>query len=314
MRRKNPLFRWFALVVICLVAARLPLAAQEPMRAILDEEARTLRVEQAGDLLFAYRFEADRKFPFFYPVNGPVSGSSVTTESTEPYPHHSSLWFGCDRVNGGNYWQEGLDRGRIVQESLRILQAEGAEIAFATVNRWMRPGAAEPFIDHRLVRVRWLGPAAYCIDFSIRLVAQEEVAIPQTNHALFSARMAPALSAGQGGSMVNATGASGEKTTFGQPSPWMDISGVWPETDCREGLAILNHPANRWSPPPWFTRDYGFFSPTPMYWPSGDAHRFAKGESINLAYRVIVHAGSAQDAGIADHYKDWSETEFPLVP
>ena len=30
------------------------------------------------------------------------------------YPHHTSLLFGCDLVNGGNYWQEGLERGRMI--------------------------------------------------------------------------------------------------------------------------------------------------------------------------------------------------------
>ncbi|GAF95919.1 unnamed protein product, partial [marine sediment metagenome] len=27
-----------------------------------------------------------------------------------------------------------------------------------------------------------------------------------------------------------------------------------------EGIAILQHPDNRWFPAKWFTRDYGFFS------------------------------------------------------
>ena len=31
-----------------------------------------------------------------------------------------------------------------------------------------------------------------------------------------------------------------------------------------EGIAIFQHPGNRWYPSKWFTRDYGFFSPTPM--------------------------------------------------
>ncbi|MDD2599917.1 MAG: PmoA family protein [Kiritimatiellae bacterium] len=32
-----------------------------------------------------------------------------------------------------------------------------------------------------------------------------------------------------------------------------------------KGLAILQHPENPWYPSPWFTRDYGLLSPTPMY-------------------------------------------------
>ena len=61
-----------------------------------------------------YRFGAGQKYPYFYPVNGPRSGVSVTTESSLPWPHHRSLFFGSDKVNGGNYWQEGNDQGQIV--------------------------------------------------------------------------------------------------------------------------------------------------------------------------------------------------------
>jgi len=67
-----------------------------------------------GKFFTSYIFSEDEKYPFFYPVNGPVSGGSVTSMRNAVYPHHSSLFFGCDQVNGGNYWQEGLERGRIV--------------------------------------------------------------------------------------------------------------------------------------------------------------------------------------------------------
>ena len=67
-----------------------------------------------GKYFTSYIFSDDEKYPFFYPVNGPLSGGSVTSMRNAEYPHHSSLFFGCDLVNGGNYWQEGLERGRII--------------------------------------------------------------------------------------------------------------------------------------------------------------------------------------------------------
>jgi hypothetical protein len=33
-----------------------------------------------------------------------------------------------------------------------------------------------------------------------------------------------------------------------------------------EGIALLDHPGNPWSPCKWFTRDYGFISPSPFNW------------------------------------------------
>src|SRR4030042_4333315 len=60
-----------------------------------------------GNFFTSYIFPEDEKYPFFYPVNGPVSGGSVTSMRNAVYPHHTSLFFGCDQVNGGNYWQIG---------------------------------------------------------------------------------------------------------------------------------------------------------------------------------------------------------------
>ncbi|MCK7533520.1 MAG: PmoA family protein [Marinilabiliales bacterium] len=74
----------------------------------------------------SYIFSEDEKYPFFYPVNGPVSGGSVTSMRNGEYPHHSSLFFGCDLVNGGNYWQEGLERGRIISVNAQIRKSREA--------------------------------------------------------------------------------------------------------------------------------------------------------------------------------------------
>ena len=46
--------------------------------------------------LAAYRAQPSLKYPYFCPLNGPVCGLSLTTESALPYPHHRGLWLGCD--------------------------------------------------------------------------------------------------------------------------------------------------------------------------------------------------------------------------
>jgi len=72
-----------------------------------------IEIRNNGKLLTSYILSEYEKYPFFYPVNGP-SNASVTSMRNGNYPHHSSLFFGCDKVNDGNYWQQGLDRGQIV--------------------------------------------------------------------------------------------------------------------------------------------------------------------------------------------------------
>ncbi|HRZ17914.1 MAG TPA: hypothetical protein P5141_10160, partial [Candidatus Hydrogenedentes bacterium] len=46
-----------------------------------------VRVSVGGSLFTVYKTGASQKYPYFFPVNGPVSGEPVTTETSEPYPH-----------------------------------------------------------------------------------------------------------------------------------------------------------------------------------------------------------------------------------
>ena len=255
-----------------------------------------------GDKFFtSYHFHADEKYPFFFPLNGPVSGAGVTSMRNGIWQHHSSLFFGCDQVNGGNYWQEGPERGRIISLGARITKPEGEYIVIEDECIWKRPDAEAPILDRRKITITAPSDEVYRLDFDIEMEMLTDVTIRKTNHSLFSARIDPDLSVEQGGTMTNAEGLEGEKATFGIASPWIDCYGT--RKTGVEGIAILQHPSNPWYPSPWFTRDYGFISPTPLYWPADNKEtRLKKGEKRSLRYRVLVHAGDAQQAGIAEAF------------
>ena len=111
--------------------------------------------------------------------------------------------------------------------------------------------------------------------------------------------------------MSNAGGASGEKGTFGVSSPWMATYGKRGAGEV-EGLAIFQHPTNRWGAAPWFTRDYGFMSPTPMFWPpDGVAIKLARGEKVTLRYRVEIFSGDPEKADLSRHYSDYAAPAKP---
>ena len=258
-----------------------------------------------GEQFFtSYRFQPDEKYPFFFPVKGPVSGAGVTSMRNGQYPHHSSLFFGCDRVNGGNYWQEGLERGRIISVGARIVEAKGERVVIEDECLWKRPDAEAPIMDRRKIIISAPSPELYQLDFDIEMEMLIDVTIQKTNHSLFSARVDPDLTVKQGGVMINSEGKQGEKGTFGVGAAWIDCYGE--RKTGKEGIAIMQHPSNRWYPSPWFTRDYGFMSPTPMYWSeNGKTTDLKKGEKIALRYRVLIHKGDSQEAGIATLFEQY---------
>ena len=256
-----------------------------------------------GNLFTNYVFSEYEKYPFFFPVNGP-SKASVTSMRNANYPHHSSLFFGCDRVNSGNYWQEGLERGQIVSLRVNILESGGDKAVIENECIWKREQADAPIKDKRRITVSAPSVDKFQIDFDITMEMLMDVTIEKTNHSLFSARIDPDLAVINGGTMIDSEGNSAEKGTFGKSAGWMDCYGK--RMNKFEGIAILQHPSNYWYPSPWFTRDYGFFSPTPMFWPPNDKSiMLKKGESVKLRYRVIVHTGDDKQARIADEFEKY---------
>jgi hypothetical protein len=295
-----------SIVVLILVGgARLHASAQPDspvLQARLEENQVVVAV---GERVFTcYKFDRSQKYPYFWPVNGPASGRSVTTETSQPYPHHHSLFFGCDRVNGGNYWQESNERGQIVSQGPKLIESSGRRIVFTDECLWQQPGKEPVIRDRRRIEIVAPGDTLRLIDFGITLEPLTDVRILKTNHSLFAARVVPELGVLAGGTLINAQGGTREKGTFGIAAPWCDYSGT--RDGITEGIAIMQHPGNRWYPAQWFTRDYGFFSPTPMFWLEGDRLDIAKGEKLTLNYRVVIHEGDSRQADIAtlfDAYK-----------
>ena len=255
------------------------------------------------NLFTSYILSQDEKYPFFFPVNGP-SNASVTSMRNANYPHHSSLFFGCDEVNGGNYWQEGLERGQIISIRADIIESGNDKVIIENECIWRRPNANAPIKDIRKITITAPSKDLYQIDFDVTLEMLMDVIIEKTNHSLFSGRMDADLAVINGGTMINSNGEKGEKETFGKKASWIDFYGK--RGDNQEGMAIMQHPSNEWYPAPWFTRDYGFFSPTPMYWPQNDKKTtLKKGQTIKLKYRVLVHSGDTTTAKIAEQFEKY---------
>jgi len=289
------------LVILLLIGCLMILQPLSAAKITAEKVGSKINISIDGKFFTSYVFSADEKYPFFFPVNGPLSGGTVTSMRNDPYPHHSSLYFACDAVNGGNYWQEGLERGRIISVNAEIIK-EGRDTVIITDECiWSRPGALSPVKDTRKITITAPSAAIRQIDFEITMDALIDVTFRKTGHSLFTARMATDLIVQNGGTIVNAEGLKNEKETMGKKSAWMDYYGK--RGNVVEGLAILQHPSNPWYPATWFTRDYGHMSPAVMNWPENGKEIFLKkGEKLSFRYRVIIHGGDQVDAKIAEAF------------
>jgi hypothetical protein len=310
----------FALLGLTFFVLPFALAAKSPSPAVPSPASLSavrigdrIDVSIGGDFFTSYRFSEHEKYPFLFPVNGP-SGASVTSMRNGRFPHHSSIFFGCDKVNGGNYWQDGLETGRIVSSGPVLVTSSGPEIVLTDSCVWSRPGAPSPLRDRR--RITFSAPAAGLrqIDFEIELEALIDVVITKTNHSLLGIRLDPDLAPVFGGTIVDAEGRSGEAGTFAKTAPWLAAFGSR-GAGVSEGLALLQHPSNPDAPAPWFTRDYGFLSPTPMYWPAdGVATRLSRGSRLTLRYRILIFSGDASTADVVGHYRAYAlSSPMPLL-
>jgi hypothetical protein len=250
-----------------------------------------------------YRANADQKYPYFYPLTGPATGLPMTDETCEPWPHHRSVFFGCDRVNGANYWQEGNDRGQILSrgprlEPLKLRKDSDAadEVIITDVCDWRVPGQSPVIEDRRRYRITAPSPDLRLLDADITVTAKVDIHISKTNHSLFGIRVARELAPVGGGLLINSNGQIGEKATYGQPAHWCGYQGE--RLGIVESIVVMDHPGNPWAPDcPWFTRDYGNISPTPFQWlDEKKGWDLPAGESIRLRYRVAVAKGGIEKA------------------
>jgi hypothetical protein len=297
-------------------ASRVALAAVGNVSsgsALADEE-KGLTVYELGPqvwirynnrLVTCYRAHRSQKYPYLFPMAGPLSGLSLTDETTLPYPHHRSLFFGCDRVNGGNYWQEGYETGQILSRGPKVATVSKEMVAVTDTCDWQKPGGPVIIQDQRKITVSVPTERVRVLEWVITLKAVEPVTVQKTNHSLFSMRAALDVTPKGGGNLVNAEGKSGEKATAGVKSAWCGFYGKRSGADVVEGIAIFDHPKNPWAPTQWFTRDYGFASPTPLNWIE-KPWTISAGDAVTFRYAVVLHAGDPAEANLHGLYKEWA--------
>jgi hypothetical protein len=273
----------------------------------------------------AYRANASQKYPYWYPLAGPKTGLSLVAETAQPWPHHRGIFFGCDHVNGANYWQNAPKDGQILSQGFALQKIGETGAVFTDRCLWRQPGK-EPIIeDKRRYELTFLDANRYVFDAFFEILPLTKVIIKKSNHALFGVRSAPDISVVGGGTLETSAGlklfddgkgkfvlSTGESiakndrgvanfmnAVHGKPARWLSFHGNRAGLGIREGVAVMTPEG---LPEPfdknlWFFRNYGNISPMPMLFIK-DKITLEKGAPLQLRYRVVAYAGTPQDANL----------------
>jgi hypothetical protein len=280
-----------------------------------------ISIQINGTEFTSYIYGADGKYPYFYPINGPLSGKSITSRNQEPYPHQSSIYFGLDHVvsenvERGNYWQafRDLETGQVFSRNPEILVNDGNRVVISDDLEWIVPATGTRHFREKRTTTIWAPSSTVRImDFDIEMNVLKDLFIRPTGHAFFSARVSPAIAVGcpdhgpewahlGTGTIVDSEGNVDEKETREKSSVWAAYYGN--NEGNTEGLAILQHPGNAFYPGQWVTRNYGFISPSPFTF-NTEPVEMKEGQSFSFKYRLVVFAGDHQQADIDRWYNDF---------
>jgi len=239
-----------------------------------------------------------------YPMNENVAGEK------KDHPHHRSLWFTHDLVNGNRHWM----KDPIVHQEFLKAECDGKTATLVTKNHWLDPkNNAVICSDIRTLVFGVIGESRF-IDFDLKLTAeQEKVTIGDTKEGTFGIRVPTSLDvdAKKGGVILNAHGDKND-AAWGKRADWVDYSGLIDGETA--GIAVLNHPKSFRYPTWWHVRTYGLFAANPFgikdFEPSlkqDGTVTLKKGESLSFYYRVILHKGNADAIDLNKLFEDYAK-------
>jgi hypothetical protein len=268
-----------------------------------------------GSERVVYEFGLNQKRPFLFPVLGP-SGAPLTRMG-HPNPvgheHHKSVWFGHQKINGINFWEErAANDVRVRHRRVVVYHDAGDWGGLAAELDWWAAG--QVLLKHLLiVALQPLESGNYAFDLQSRFeVASGPVELGQTNFGFLGVRLAKTISEQFGaGVLTNERGLTGEAALFGKPSRWVDYSGPT-RPGVVEGVCYMDHPDNPHHPSPWHVRRDGWMEAA---FNLREGYGVARDHPLDLRYRLFVHAGNLSPTDLRTAWDAFASTPaYALTP
>lgn len=315
------------------IAFALPLCAQVKITQQGNEK---IAVEIDGKPFTDLYIGAQTYKPYLHPLRT-ADGKAVTRGypmlpdvpgEKRDEPHQRGMWFSHGDVNGYNFWagepgQTLAPRfkgwGKIVLERVGKIANGRKSGSLAATFLWKTSTGETLLVESRTMTF-YSDPQVRMLDFDATLSPQQEVVFGDTKEGTFAIRLAAPLEQDQPkdiaepkrtGKIVNAQNKSTEKNTWGKRSEWVDYSGLL--DGATYGVAVLEHPSNPRYPTYWHVRGYGLLSANIFGLKDfeNDKSRdgsltIRPGQPLRFRYRVIIHPGDVNQAGIRDAWSAWA--------
>lgn len=297
------------LLVLCLApAAWLPAQTFAPRYTAADHS-----VTLDGKPFATFNYGVDANKPFLAPIYS-ASGKIVTRRfpmqevagESHDHLHHRGLWFSYDDVNGVKFWENDPSYTKPHIGKIVVTGSSWKGATLSATMDWRAPDGKTLLVESR--NMTFSGDKELrTIDFEITLTAAQDVTFGDTKEGAFAIRLDDHFTERKGAKIVDADGRTGMAQVWGKRSNWVDYSA---DLDGEKlGVAMFDHPRNPRHPTYWHARDYGLFALNPFgrnaFDPNAEESQWKlpKGEKLTFRWRVVVHPGAANVAGLYQEYK-----------
>jgi hypothetical protein len=255
--------------------------------------------------------EEDRK-PHFHPLRT-LGGADLTELRPDDHPWHRGLWFSWKFINGLNYWEEdrktGVSQGTTELASCKVEPQADFSARITMRLSYHPPGAAEVLAEKRVLEISAPDArGAYHINWKSEFKATQAAELTRTplagepggkswgGYAGLSLRLAKSARGCSFGSDRIAPQKEA-KGAHGSDAKW--FACTLPDRG-KGGISIFDNTANpsttRW----YVTPGMPFMSPAVLW---QKPLQLAKGESLSLAYRVLVFSTAMERSALVAEWK-----------
>jgi hypothetical protein len=327
MAREDTVMKVHKVALLCVVLS-CPSAPCANLPVKVTREGEQIEVVVGGRLFTTYHFDATVAKPYLFPLRS-ARGTIVTRgfpmvanipDEDHDEPHQRALYFAHGDINGFDFWGEAAfpnwsrhavaTFGHTVFRKLDDIH-DGAEVGTLRAEFDLQTPEGKVIGSETQAYTFRGDESSRMIDCEFAIIADHgPLRIGDSKEGTFAIRVVKALESPPG-HMANSNGSADEKTIWGKRADWVDFYG---QVEGEEvGIAVFDHPENLRHPGYWHARHYGLLAANPFGLKefAHDRHQdgsyaIRPGDSLTLRYRVLIHHGDFERAGVAEAYKRYA--------